>query len=163
MAYKMVQMPEEVAQKLHLVDDIVEKYKQVPGSLIPMLQEVQELLGYLPQEALRKISRGLEIPLSKVFGVVTFYTQFHTEPRGRNIIRVCLGTACHVRGGQNIMAKITEFLGVEPGGTTPDLRFTLERVACLGACGLAPVMMVNDQTHGRLTPDQVKEVLSRYQ
>ena len=136
--------------------DILKPYRQnSKGALIPVLQQAQDVYGYLPQEVLECIASELRIPVAEVFGVVTFYAQFHLNPRGRNIVRVCQGTACHVRGGASI-------LDIKPGETTKDLNFTLETVACLGACGLAPVMMVNDNTHGRLTPDDIPGILDSY-
>ena len=105
----------------------------------------------------------MNIPVSQIYGVVTFYSQFHLKPRGKNIIRVCLGTACHVRGGKAILTAIEDTLKIKAGGTTPDLLFTLETVACIGACGLAPVLMINDDTHGRLTPEGTPEILSKYE
>lgn len=141
---------------------LFEKYKGRKGSLIPVLQEAQDIYGYLPEAVLRKISENLQLPLSKVYGVVTFYAQFHLKPRGRNIVRVCLGTACHVRGGAKIAEAVTKAIGIKDGETTGDLRYTFESVACLGACGLAPVMMVNEETHGRLTPDLVAGLLEQY-
>lgn len=131
--------------------------------MIPVLQKAQELYGFLPKEALRHIAEGLNLPLSQVYGVATFYAQFHLKPRGRNIIRVCLGTACHVRGAAAILNKVEEHLQIKAGETSEDLRYTLEPVACIGACGLAPVMMINDDTHGRLTADSVPELLARYE
>ncbi len=142
--------------------EILAKYKQQKGALIPVLQETQEVYGYLPAEVLRRISFELKIPLSKVYGVVTFYAQFHLNPRGRNIVRVCLGTACHVRGGAKILETIQKELGIEDGQTSEDLRYTLESIACIGACGLAPVIMVNEDTHGRLTPDKLGKILAQY-
>jgi len=141
---------------------LLNEYRGYKGALIPVLQEAQNIYGYLPKNVLQQISRELDIPFSKVFGVCTFYAQFHLKPRGRNIIRVCLGTACHVRGGEKIFQAAQENLGVGPGGTTEDLRFTLETVACIGACGLSPCMMVNEDTHGRLMPKKVGEVLEGY-
>lgn len=138
-------------------------YRGKKGALIPVLQKAQDIYGYLPVETLKEISRNLQIPVSKIYGVVTFYAQFHLKPRGRNIIRVCLGTACHVRGGAKISEAVTKAVGIKDGETTEDLRYTFESVACLGACGLAPVMMVNDETHGRLTPDMVKGLLEKYE
>lgn len=138
-------------------------YRDYDGALIPVLQEAQNIYGYLPKEVLQSIAKELRLPFSKVFGVATFYAQFHLKPRGRNIIRVCLGTACHVRGGAKVFGAIKEHLGVDDGETTEDLRYTLETVACLGACGLAPCMMVNDDTHGRLTPDRSTEMLAKYE
>ena len=144
------------------LDKVLAKYAGKKGALIPVLQAAQDIYGYLPAEVLKEISAQLKIPLSKIYGVVTFYAQFHLNPRGRNIIRVCLGTACHVRGGAKISEAVTKAVGIKDGETTEDLRFTFESVACLGACGLAPVMMVNDDTHGRLTPDIVADLLERY-
>ena len=141
---------------------VFEKYADRKGAMIPVLQEAQEIYGYLPEEVMFDIARNLKIPASKVYGVATFYAQFHLEPRGKNIIRICLGTACHVRGGTKILEKLEDILKIKDGETTPDLHFTLESVACIGACGLAPVIMVNDNTHGRLTPDLVADVVESY-
>jgi NADH-quinone oxidoreductase subunit E len=145
------------------LDKLFDLYRSQKGALIPVLQEAQNIFGYLPKEVLQRIAKELRLPFSKVFGVVTFYAQFHLKPRGRNIIRVCLGTACHVRGGSKVFGSIQEHLGVPDGETTEDLRYTLETVACLGACGLAPCMMVNDDTHGRLTPDRASGLLAQYE
>ena len=143
--------------------DILTPYKQNPkGALIPVLQHAQDVYGYLPQEVLEAIASELNIPVAEVFGVVTFYAQFHLTPRGKNIIRICQGTACHVRGAKTILEAVCSHLGVKAGETTPDLTFTIETVACLGACGLAPVMMVNDNTHGRLTPSDIPGILDSY-
>ena len=144
------------------LEKVFAEYQGKKGALIPVLQKAQEIYGYLPAEVLREVSRNLQIPVSKIFGVVTFYAQFHLHPRGRNIVRVCLGTACHVCGGAKISEAVTKAIGIIDGETTEDLRYTFESVACLGACGLAPVMMVNDETHGRLTPDMVKGLLEQY-
>jgi NADH-quinone oxidoreductase subunit E len=143
--------------------DLFARYRGVQGALIPLLQEAQNIYGYLPAEVMRRIAGELRVPFSKVYGVATFYAQFHLKPRGRNIIRVCLGTACHVRGGARVFGAIQERLDVADGETTADLRYTLETVACLGACGLAPCMMVNDDTHGRLTPDRAAALLADYE
>jgi len=145
------------------LDKLFDLYRSQKGALIPVLQEAQNIFGYLPKEVLQRIAKELRLPFSKVFGVVTFYAQFHLKPRGRNIIRVCLGTACHVRGGAKVFGSIQEHLGVPDGETTEDLRYTLETVACLGACGLAPCMMINDDTHGRLTPDRASGLLAQYE
>ena len=150
---------EKYLQPLH---QILKNYESKEKFLIPILQQAQDEYGYLPEEVLTEISSYLDLSLSQVYGVVTFYTQFHQQPRGQNIIRVCLGTACHVRGGQDVLEKIQDELGIESGETTEDLKFTLETVACIGACGLAPVIMVNDDTHGRLTPEKVPEILKEY-
>jgi len=145
------------------LNEMLDHYRGYDGALIPVLQGAQDIYGYLPAEVLEKISQELKIPFSEVFGVVTFYAQFHLKPRGRNIIRVCLGTACHVLGGSRIFSRLQEILGVENGGTTEDLKFTLESVACIGACGLAPCIMINDDTHGRLVPDSLAKILEQYE
>ena len=142
--------------------EVTEPWKGMTGGLIPVLQRVQEELGYLPPEAMETISQELELPLAEIYGVATFYAQFHLKPRGKNIIRVCRGTACHVRGSLKIMDKFKETLGVGDNETTSDLLFTLEPVACIGACGLAPVLMVNTDTHGRLELDSVMKILDEY-
>ena len=145
------------------LDQLLNRYRGTKGSVIPVLQQAQEIFGYLPKDVLIKISKEIDVPISQVFGVVTFYSQFHLEPRGKNIIRSCQGTACHVRGAKAVLVSIKEKLGLKDGqATTPDLKFTLETVACIGACGLAPVFMVNDDTHGRLTPESVGPILDKY-
>ena len=133
------------------------------GNLIGILQEVQERFGYLPAPALEEISRRMKIPLSRVYGVVSFYAQFYTEPRGRHTIRACRGTACHVRGARRVLAAIQRSLGIEEGQTTPDMMFYLETVACLGTCFLAPAMMIDNQYYGKLTPQRVQTILKSYQ
>lgn len=154
---------DEDVQKEKELEALFEEWRGAKGSLIPVLQGAQEIYGYLPKEILQRIARQLKLPSSRVFGVATFYAQFKMHPRGRNIARVCLGTACHVRGGAKIFERMKQELGVASGETTPDLRYTLETVACLGCCGLAPVIMVNDETHGRLTPDGLKNIVAKYQ
>lgn len=154
---------DDAAAKQEALQKALDKYKTAKGTLIPLLQEAQEIYGYLPKEVMQQISRALGIPFSKTFGVATFYAQFHLKPRGRNIIRVCQGTACHVRGASRVFEEVSRGLGVGINGTTEDLRYTLESVSCLGACGLAPVMMVNDDTHGRLTPDAAVKTLDKYE
>ena len=149
-------------QDLQLME-VLDHYRDYDGGLIPVLQEAQNIYGYLPADALETISQELSLPFAEVFGVVTFYSQFHLKPRGRNIIRVCLGTACHVLGGSKIFESIQNTLGVGNGETTEDLRYTLESVACIGACGLAPCIMINDDTHGRLVPGDMKKILEQYE
>lgn len=145
------------------VKAIIEPWKGKKGGLIPILQGVQREFGYLQEDAMEIISRELRIPTAEVYGVATFYAQFHLKPRGRHIIRICRGTACHVRGSLKILERVKEILKIEENGTTDDLRFTLEPVACLGACGLAPVVMINDVTYGRLTPDGIKPILDKHE
>lgn len=151
---------EEICEKTR---KIVDPWRDGKGGLIPILQAVQEQIGYLPEESLETISRELKIPTSEIYGVATFYAQFHLKPRGRHIVRVCRGTACHVRGSLKILDSVKEIIGVEENQTTDDLRFTIEPVACLGACGLAPVMMIDTQTFGRLTPDMVNGILDKFE
>ncbi len=144
------------------VEEVLVKFQGVKGALIPILQAVQEAYGYLPRQALEYVSVKQKVPFSRVFGVATFYAQFHLEPRGRYIIRVCQGTACHVRGGAKIMQALKDELNLEVGGTSEDLKFTLESVACIGACGLAPVIMINNDTYGRLTTEKIAEIVRAY-
>jgi NADH-quinone oxidoreductase subunit E len=141
---------------------ILAAHRGQPGALIPVLQETQEAYGFIPREALMLVAKELRMPASQVYGVVTFYAQFHLKPRGRHVIRVCLGTACHVRGGERILEQLGKVLGVGPGETTGDLLFTLERVACLGACGLSPTMMIDEATYGRLTPRAAVDIVEGY-
>lgn len=144
------------------MEQILKKYRGHQGVLIPALQEIQRFYGYISKESMAAVAEGLGLPESEVFGVASFYSQFYLEPRGENMIRVCQGTACHVRGADKILAAFAQRLGIEPGETTPDKKFSLERVACLGACGLAPVAMIGEKTYGRLTPEKVSEILAEY-
>ncbi len=144
---------------LSLLKDVLEKFKNIPGSLITVLQKVQEIYGFLPQEVLMHIAGELNIPPAKVFGVATFYTQFRFQPVGKYLILLCQGTACHVNSSQKIEQAINEVLEIEDGQTTKDGLFTLKNVACLGCCSLSPVMMINEDTYGNLTPDKTKKIL----
>lgn len=157
-------MGENFAEKdFAQLDELLAELGSKKGTLIPILQRAQDMFGYLPREVLIRIGEKVGIPISHVYGVVTFYAQFHLEPRGRNIIRSCQGTACHVRGAKAILNELSSCLGLEGEEvTTKDLRFTLETVACIGCCGLAPVIMINDDTHGRLTPEAIKGILDKY-
>lgn len=148
---------------LSKLEPVFKRYKDVVnGALIPVLQDAQDVYGYLPVSVLEVISTHLEVPISQVYGVVTFYAQFHLDPRGKHIVRTCQGTACHVRGAGKILDALKESLGIPPGKATEDLQFTLETVACIGACGLAPVIMVDQDTHGRLTPLAIPDILDKY-
>lgn len=144
------------------LDEIISKYKEQAGSLIPVLHKAQGIFGYLPEEVQTYIAEGLNIPLSEVYGVVSFYSLFTTSPRGKYVINVCLGTACYVKGSGRIMDNLKKELDIEIGETTSDGLFTLEGCRCIGACGLAPVLTVNDQVHGRLTEDDVPRLLRLY-
>jgi NADH-quinone oxidoreductase subunit E len=132
------------------------------GDIIPLLQRLQGAYGYLPREVVLAVCEQTGLPASRVFGVATFYEQFHLTPRGRHLLRCCRGTACHVKGGKNIIHAIERELGVTEGGMTADGRFTFETVACLGTCFLAPVVMVDDDYYGQMTPGKVRKVLDRY-
>jgi len=138
------------------------KYKGEEGALIPLLQAAQNQYSYIPESAIYRISAVTGIPASVIYGVVTFYTQFKLTPPGKYIIRVCDGTACHVNGSMTVLSVIREILGVEIDETTKDGRFTLQSVACLGCCSLAPVMMIDDETYGRLNPSTIKKILKAY-
>jgi NADH-quinone oxidoreductase subunit E len=145
----------DVKQQL---DEILSHYNEESGNLIPILQEVQERFRYLPSEVMQAIARFLHMPDSTVFGVCTFYAQFRLVPSGRRIVRVCRGTACHVRGGARILREVEKRLGIKPGENTEDMEYTLETVACIGACALAPTMMIDKETHGQMTTKKVAEV-----
>ena len=155
--------PEFDSEALSIVDNIIEEYKSLPGSLIPVLEEIQEAIGYLPKTIQRRIALGLKIPFGEVYGVVTFYSFFTMVPRGRHTIRCCLGTACYVRGGKKVLDKLTQILKINPGETTPDRRFSLETVRCLGACGLAPTMVVDEDNFPQVKPSRVEEILEPYE
>ena len=146
---------------LKRIDSIIADYRGQRWSLIPLLQEIQEMLGYIPPEAIPRIARGLGLFPSQVQGVITFYTQLYTAPRGKNIVRVCRGTACHVRGGKTILKLVKQNLGIEEGETTPDMEYTLETVACIGVCALAPNIVINRDTHGHMNPKKVARLFSK--
>ncbi|MFP3879766.1 MAG: NADH-quinone oxidoreductase subunit NuoE [Dehalococcoidia bacterium] len=143
------------------LDEILSTYRGEREELIPILQQVQQALGYLPEAVMKRIAKFLRLPESTVFGVVTFYAQFRLAPSGRNIIRVCRGTACHVRGSAQILAEIEKQLGITAGETTPDLKYSLETIACFGSCALAPVVVTNDKVHGRMTATKVVKILNK--
>ena len=144
------------------VQVIIDEVGMGPGILIPVLQRAQETFGYLSSDTLKGISKGLDIPLSDVYGVVTFYSQFRLKPSGKHIIKVCHGTACHVGGSEGISEALEDELKVSHGDTTSDGKFTLERVACLGCCSLAPCIMIDNETYGRLTPDKAREIVQSF-
>ncbi len=145
-----------------LIDRIIEKYQGQEGSLIPILHEVQQVVGYLPEEVQAYIAEKLEVPLSEIYGVVSFYSLFSTKPKGKFKVSVCLGTACYVKGSGQVLSELEKQLGIRVGETTDDGMFTLEACRCLGACGLAPVLTVNDNVHGRLTTDDVTDIIKKY-
>jgi len=141
------------------LDDILTGYDGERGDLIPVLQQAQERFGYLPVEVMQGIAKFLRLPESDVFGVATFYAQFKLTPVGKRIVRVCRGTACHVRGGARILHEVEKQLGIKPGETTDDLEYSLETIACFGSCALAPVVVVDKTVYGRMTTKKVAEVL----
>jgi NADH-quinone oxidoreductase subunit E len=144
---------------LSLMDPLIEKYRSKKGNLIPLLQGTQDLYGFIPREAFEKLSDRTGIPLSDMFGVATFYAQFRLSPVGKHIIKVCHGTACHVQNAKEITEALEESLGVKDGQTTEDRLFTLESVACLGCCSLAPVMMISEQAYGKLTGNEAVRII----
>lgn len=146
----------DIKQKL---DDILSHYSGERNELIPILQEAQGRIGYLPSEAMLEIAKFLRIPESTVFGVATFYAQFKFSPSGKRMVKVCRGTACHVRGAPRILDEVKKRLGINPGETTADLGYSLEAIACFGSCALAPVLVVNEDVYGRMTPTKVGEIL----
>lgn len=149
------------AVDLTLIDDVIAKYKDVKGSLITILQYAQDVYGYLPLSVLEHIANKTGVYSSQVFGVATFYTQFRLNPVGENLIMLCKGTACHVNGADRIEEAIIEELGIKDGETTEDNLFTLNNVACLGCCSLSPVMMINGETYGSLTPQKTKDIIKQ--
>lgn len=144
------------------LDKVIEKHKDTRGPLMPVLHEAQHIFGCISLEVQQRISEKMSIPLSEIYGVVTFYSQFSLEPKGKYHIGVCLGTACYVRGAQAIVDKVTEILGVEVGKTSPDGKFSLEATRCIGACGLAPVLSINEEVYGRLTANDIAGILEKY-
>jgi NADH-quinone oxidoreductase subunit E len=144
---------------LSLLDHLIEKYKGKKGNMIPLLQGTQDVYGYIPRQAFEKISKEVDLELSDMYGVATFYAQFRLEPVGKHIVKVCHGTACHVQNANSVTDALKEALKVEDGGTTEDGMFTLESVACLGCCSLAPVMMIGDETYGKLTGSQAVKII----
>ncbi|MCJ7500653.1 NADH-quinone oxidoreductase subunit NuoE [bacterium] len=150
--------PEEQID-LAAVDKIIDSLTEMKGMLIPVLQNVQNVYGYVPEEAANSVADGLGLYRSQVYGVLTFYTQFHLSPRGRHIIRACSGTACHVRGGKTVISKLESKLGIGHGETTDDMFASFEKVACLGACGLAPVIMIDIDAHGQLDSLKAERIL----
>ena len=146
---------------LKLLDPILEEYKTQKGAVIPILQRAQDIYGYLPKEVLTSIAKKTGIPISQLYGVVTFYAQFNLERRGRHLVRICDGTACHVRGAPKIVEGISDAYNLEPGGSDPEYKYTLEIVYCLGSCGLAPIAVVDDQVYGQTTSEKLVEQLQQ--
>lgn len=150
-----------IAQERKL-KDVIKKHKEMPGALLPVLQEAQGIYGYLPIEVQQMVADGLEVSLSEVYGVATFYSQFSLTPKGEHRISVCLGTACYVKGADKILEALEEKLGIKSGECTPDGLFSIDSCRCVGACGLAPVMMIDDDVYGKMTTDQIDGILDKY-
>ena len=154
-------MPEEKRVKkadIKRIDRLIADYQEQRWGLIPLLREIQEVIGYIPPETIPRIARAMSLFPSQVQGVISFYEQFYTTPRGRNVVRVCRGTACHVRGGKTILKLVRQHLGIEENETTLDLEYSLETVACIGCCALAPNMVVNRNIHGHMNPKKVTSI-----
>ena len=142
--------------------EVIAQNKDLPGALLPVLHEAQEIYGYLPIEVQQMVADGLGISLSEVYGVATFYSRFSLTPKGKHKISVCLGTACYVKGSDKILAEVEKKLGIKSGECTPDGLFSIDSCRCVGACGLAPVMMIDEEVYGKLTPQSVAKILDKY-
>jgi len=166
-AIKLADRHEELAafsqEQLDQVDEIVQTNRGKPGALIPVLEDVQSSLGYLPAAIQVKVAQGLNIPIADVYGVVSFYSFFTMVPKGRHSVRVCVGTACYVKGAQRIFEKLSSTLNIDKGGCTEDKRFSLETVRCLGVCGIAPVIVIDEDAHGLLEAKTVEKILDQYE
>lgn len=154
---------QEFAEKLKQVEVMLEKYKGRRGTLLQALQEAQNIVGYLPMEVQKIVAEALDITLSEVYSTVTFYSFFSLKPKGKYQIRTCLGTACYVRGAEKVLDRLKTELGIDVGDTTDDGKFSLNSCRCIGACGLAPAMIINDEVYGRMTPDKVPDILKRFE
>jgi NADH:ubiquinone oxidoreductase subunit E len=157
----MTETKELTQTELEDIDSIIAEHKDEQWGLIPCLQDVQDMLGYIPPPVIKRIADGLGLFPSQVQGVVTFYEQLYTTPRGKNIVKVCRGTACHVRGGKTILNLVKQQLNLEEGETSPDLEYTLETVACIGVCALAPNIVINKDTHGHMNPKKVSRLFNK--
>lgn len=155
--------PDVTEEMWNDIDQSIQAHRSVSGSIITVLRECQDIVGYLPVELLDYISQGMNLPSSEVYGVASFYALFSMTPKGRHTIKLCLGTACYVKGIKEVMTRVENQYGVKEGGTTEDRRFSLQGVRCLGACGLAPVMVVGQDTHGDISSDKIIDILEKYQ
>lgn len=163
MAVALEKLPPELReQRLKEVEAVVLRHREKPGALLGILKEVQDILGYLPEAALQKVAHGLDLPLSQVYGTSTFYTLFHTRPRGKHIIRFCESAPCHVQGAREVLEAIERELGIAAGEDTPDGNWSVELVSCIGVCGVAPAIMIDDRVYGNLTPAAIPAILASY-
>ena len=153
---------EQIAAKTEELENYITEMKDVQGCLIPIMQKAQELFGYLSLETIQLLSDRLDVPVSEIYGIATFYALFSLTPKGDNVISVCTGTACYVKGAAAVLDAVKKQLGIEAGETTPDGKFSIQDTRCLGCCGLAPVMTVDGDVYGRLTPADVKDILAKY-
>jgi len=160
--FMSISVMEQNKEKFELLQQTIDEYKGKEGSLMPVLHKAQEIFGCLSLDVQKYIAEQLDIPISDIYGVATFYSHFTLKPKGKYKIGVCLGTACYVKGSQKILDELAKSLNIKVGDTTDDGRFTLEATRCLGACGLAPVMMINDDVYGRLVPADIKGILDKY-
>jgi len=149
-------------ERFAALDKVIAEYRNRPGALIPVLHQAQQIFGYLPKDVQIHIAEGLNVPLSEVYGVITFYALFSMKPKGKYKIGVCMGTACYVKGASQVLEALKQQLGIEVDDTTDDGKFSLEVLRCIGACGLAPAIMINDDVYGRLTAGKVAEILAKY-
>ena len=152
----------EADEKLMKVRSAISQFKMIKGALIPVLHEIQDIYGYLPEPVLQIVSAELNLPMSEIYGVASFYHFFSLTPKGENVVHLCLGTACYIKGAQGILDRLSTELKVPVQGTTEDNKFTLEATRCLGACGLAPVMTIGEKVHGRLAPNNIPVILKEY-
>ncbi len=162
MAENTIHSFRDTAEQKQKLQEVIERNKEVSGALLPILHEAQEIYGYLPIEVQQTVADGLGISLSEVYGVATFYSRFSLTPKGKHRISVCLGTACYVKGGDKVLAEVEKKLGIKSGECTPDGLFSIDSCRCVGACGLAPVMMIDEEVYGKLTPDLVDKILDKY-
>lgn len=152
----------DTQQQKAKLDEVIAKYKGTKGALMPVMQEAQEIYGYLPPEVQNYIALGMDVPASEIYGIASFYSQFLLNPKGEYSISVCLGTACYVKGAGQLLDKLVTILGVKAGEISADRKFSLDATRCIGACGLAPVLTVNEDVYGRLTPDQIQGIVDKY-
>jgi NADH-quinone oxidoreductase E subunit len=154
---------QDFIEKLNRIEEMLKKYKGQKGVLLQALQEAQGIMGYLPIEVQKMVAETLDITLSEVYSTITFYSFFSLKPRGKYQVRVCLGTACYVRGAEKILDRLKTELGIEVGDTTDDTKYSLDACRCIGACGLAPAIIINDEVYGRLTPDKIPDILKKFE
>ena len=162
MAEKTIQPFRETEEQKQQLQEVIDRNKVQPGALLPILHEAQEIYGYLPIEVQQRVADGLGISLSEVYGVATFYSRFSLTPKGKHRISVCLGTACYVKGADKVLAEVEKKLGIKSGECTEDGLFSIDSCRCVGACGLAPVMMIGEEVYGKLTPAMVDKILDKY-